>query len=326
MKFPHLEKETIIFADESALEKAYVSQWTYPIINHALSHAQSQAKDLGIRPPFVGLAPGGNAKRTSRNKPDWAGIRTTLPHNSKRTLNIIPGDTKVSYKWRSTQIVPKIIDKNDLTQNWLWPLRQIFTYCLDSNTRYGYIISDEEVVAFRVRVPHERIETKRGHKVVRSKDRGTIEYAPVYSTTQEAGGENILTMNMAIWWLHLLAANNRALQADYDPLIDETLDGLGRSPTPSQEERDRLEEDPSVTGGTSPTTVNGSVTDSFATQPSAYFHSFGPLTGLTGSFASMHSTRSTRSKRKRDGVEHSAESSKRKKAKAKAKSGKVARE
>ncbi|KAF2650599.1 hypothetical protein K491DRAFT_782472 [Lophiostoma macrostomum CBS 122681] len=319
MKFPHLGKDVITFANEEALEKAYVCQWTYPIVNHALSHAQSQAKELGICPPFVELVPGGNARRTFRNKPDWAGIRTTAPDDIIRTLNILPGDTKLSYKWKSTQIVPKRIDKWDMTQTWFWPLRQIFTYCMNSNTRYGYIISDEEVVAFRVRVPHDRLKNKPGRKVVRSKDGGTMEYAPIYSATQEAGKENNLTMNMAIWWLHLLAANNSDLQANYGPLIDETLDGLGQAPGAPPDDGEQIDENLDGTGRASPTTTvaaNDSVTDSFATQPSAYYHSFGPLTGLTGSFASIRSTRSTASKRKRDSAEPTTEPSKRKKGKA----------
>lgn len=324
MQFPHLEKDLIRFADEAALEKHYISQWTHPIVTTALSHAQRQSNDRGLRPPFVEMVAGGNAQSISGHKPDWAGTRTMVPDNPNQTVNILPGDTKVSYKWKSTEIVPKEVNANDLVQNWFWPLRQIFTYCMNFKTRYGYIISDEEVVAFRVRVPRERLtENKSKRKIVLSKDRGTIEYVPIYDSTQDPGGEKRLTMNLAIWWLHLLAANSRSIQTTYGPLKDEILDGLGRAPTPPRQEETPAASEVAVTERTSPAiTVRtyDTVTELDAIispQLSTHGLSFGSLAGPAESFASMRSSGSARPKRKRDSVAPEAEASKRKKGKAK---------
>jgi hypothetical protein len=329
MKFPHLEKDIIRFADENALEKHYVSQWTHPIVTTALSHAQRQSNDRGLRPPFVEMVAGGNAQSISKHKPDWAGTRTMVPDKPNETVNILPGDTKVSYKWKSTEIVPKEVNANDLVQNWFWPLRQIFTYCMNFKTRYGYIISDEEVVAFRVRVPLERLEeNKSKRKIVLSKDRGTIEYVPIYNSTQDSGGEKRLTMNLAIWWLHLLAANNRSIQTTYGPLKDETLDGLGRAPTPPRQEEILAVSEAAVTDRTSPaTTVRtyDNLTESDAIispQLSTYGLSFQSLPGPSESFTSLRSLRSSgsaRPKRKRDSVEPEAGASKQRKERARRK-------
>ena len=324
MKFPHLDKDVIRFADEAALEKHYISQWTHPIVTTALSHAQRQSNDHGLRPPFVEMVAGGNAQSISGHKPDWAGTRTMVPDNPNQTVNILPGDTKVSYKWKSTEIVPKEVNAYDLVQNWFWPLRQVFTYCMNFKTRYGYIISDEEVVAFRVRVPRERLEeNKSKRRIVLSKDRGTIEYVPIYDSTQDPGGEKRLSMNLAIWWLHLLAANNRSIQTTYGPLKDEILDGLGRAPTPPRQEETPAASEVGVTDRASPaTTVRtyDNVTESDAIispQLSTYGLSFGSLTVPAESFASMRSSGSVRPKRKRDSVEPQTKASKRKKGKAK---------
>jgi hypothetical protein len=324
MKFPHIEQDTIRFADEAALEKHYISQWTYPIVTTALSHAQRQSNDRGLRPPFVEMVAGGNAQSISRHKPDWAGTRTVVPGNPNQTINILPGDTKVSYKWKSTEIVPKKVNANDVVQNWFWPLRQIFTYCMNFKTRYGYIISDEEVVAIRVRAPHERIEENNSRRsIVLSKDRGTIEYVPIYDSTQDPCGEKRLTMNLAIWWLHLLAANNRSIQTTYGPLKDETLDGLGREPTPPPQEEAPAASEVAVTDRASPDTIPSTyddVTESstiISPQLSAYMLSFGSLTGPAASFASMRSSGSAHPKRKQDSVEPEAGVPKRKKGKKK---------
>jgi len=320
IKFPHLEKDIIRFADEAALEKHYVSQWTHPIVTTALSHAQRQSNDRGLRPPFVEMVAGGNAQSISGHKPDWAGTRTMVPDNPNQTVNILPGETKVSYKWKSTEIVPKEVKANDMVQNWFWPLRQIFTYCMNFKTRYGYIISDEEVVAFRVRAPRERLEeNKSKRRIVLSKDRGTIEYVPIYDSTQDPGGKKRLTINLAIWWLHLLAANNRSIQTTYGPLKDEILDGLGRASTPPRQEETPAASEVAVTDRASPaTTVRtyDNVTESDAIispQLSTYGLAFDSLAGPTESFASMRSSGSARPKRKRDSVKPEARASKRKK-------------
>lgn len=329
MKFPHLEKDIIRFADEAALEKHYVSQWTHPIVTTALFHSQSQCKDYQLRPPFVDMVAGGNARsvsahRVSAHYPDWAGIRTMLPDNPNQTVNILPGDTKVSYKWKSTEIVPKKINANDVVQNWFWPLRQIFTYCMNFKTRYGYIISDEEVVAFRVRVSHEGLEeNKSGRRMLTSEDEGTIEYMPIYDSTQDPGDEKRLTMNLAIWWLHLLAANNRSIQTTYGPLKDEILDGLGRAPTPPRQESIATASEATVIDPASPaTTVRtyDNVTESdhiISSQLSPYEFSFSSPTGPAASFISMRSSGSSHPKRKRGSVESEARASKRKREKVK---------
>ncbi|KAL9106675.1 MAG: hypothetical protein Q9227_008327 [Pyrenula ochraceoflavens] len=320
MKFTHLEEGIVRFADEDALEKLYISQWVHPIIKTALSHAQRESSDRGLRPPFVEMVTGGNAQSISGRKPDWAGIRTMSPENPNRTVNILPGDTKVSYKWTSTEIVPKTVDPDDLVENWFWPLRQIFTYCMAFKTRYGYIISDEEVVAIRVRVPRERFEESNPRRrIAWSKDRGTLEYMPIFDSAQGPGDKTRLTPNLGIFCLHLLAANDRTVHTTYRPLKDETLDGLSRAPTPPRQEETPAPSEVTAISRASPANTARSydnVTESDAIispHPSIYGLSSSSLAGPSESFATTLSSGSVQPKRKRDIVEPKVEAPKRRK-------------
>jgi hypothetical protein len=294
MEFSHLRsKEGISFTAEGSLEKGYVSQWTFPIVKEALANAQPRCDRL--IPPFVKMVAGEDSKAPGghRHKPDWAGVRTSLPKESGRAVNILPGDTKVSYKWISSKVATGEMNENDRISDWAWPIRQIFTYCLDLRTRYGFIITDVEVVAFRVRAPRERFDVTSRRRTV-SEDRGTLEIFPITNSTQgSAGSGRHMTMNLAVWWLHLLAANNRSIQnAAYPPLRNEILSGLVRpldlgdwNGTPTVSEAAGPERG-------SPATTVRTVDNVISPQLSGY------LAGPETSFVSMQSSTSTRSKRK----------------------------
>ena len=85
--------------------------------------------------------------------PDWAGTQKVpddkTQEGTSRPPNILTGDSKLAKKWSSNKIIDGFVtsEKSD----WLKPLRQIYTYCVKANARYGYIITDEEVVVVRVR-------------------------------------------------------------------------------------------------------------------------------------------------------------------------------
>ncbi|KAM5489171.1 hypothetical protein MaudMau93_003668 [Microsporum audouinii] len=73
--------------------------------------------------------------------PDWAGAQRG--QGSSAYLNRCPGDTKLSTKWRSGT------DKT--TAHYYWPYAQLIRYCGENwNTRYGYLITQEELVVLRI--------------------------------------------------------------------------------------------------------------------------------------------------------------------------------
>lgn len=306
MTFPQLKK-VINFGNEDALQLNFVAPWTVAIVARALSHAQSRSIGRGLHPPFVEMTAGGDAEGHGvAHKPDWAGIRTFDSGDCRKTHNILPGDTKLSYKWTSEQIVPKRLDEKDANKGWLWPLRQLFTYCLNLKTRYGYIITDKEVVVFRIRTPPERLQQGQSKRKSAPTEDGILEYMPISKSDQPAG-KSELTMDMGIWLLHLLAANKRTVQSTYDLLENEVLEGLGRAPTPPlQEDTANTSDVPALTRA-SPANSSGSSdtapeTDRIISSRTGTFE-FTAGSFASQSFASLYSTGSGRSKRKENSGE-----------------------
>ena len=75
--------------------------------------------------------------------------------------------------------------------NWMLPLRQVATYCSKTERRYGYLITDQELVVIRI--------TKTSSK---SKSVNVLEYRSISWNGDTTDG---MTMNLALWLLHMLA-------------------------------------------------------------------------------------------------------------------------
>lgn len=145
-RFPAVEPpltslEMRIF-DEDSLEHL-LSRAIVPSVNYALEHAWRTLHE----DPCPKISRGGRAKNMNledkRFYPDWAGV-----HDSFRTehgfKNICPGDTKLSTKWTLADAIAE-------NEHCYYPLQQIQSYCGESwNVRYGYLITQEELVVFRI--------------------------------------------------------------------------------------------------------------------------------------------------------------------------------
>ncbi|EGD93745.1 hypothetical protein TESG_08299 [Trichophyton tonsurans CBS 112818] len=123
--------------------------------------------------------------------PDWAGVQADLGPVSH--LNRCPGDTKLSSKWQSDTDMDK--EYHD------WPYAQLIKYCGETwNTRYGYLITDKELVVLRISramIPQSYRDDGRGG-----------EYRPVEmkSIPWNNSGKGKLTVKLSLWWIHMMAA------------------------------------------------------------------------------------------------------------------------
>jgi hypothetical protein len=87
--------------------------------------------------------------------------------------------------------------------------------------RYGYLITDKELVVFRIgpaddRIPHSSQKELRQAVAENS----IVEWQ---SIPWENHGDSKLTVNLALWVLHILAANNGLLDWEYKELAEETI-------------------------------------------------------------------------------------------------------
>ncbi|KAI9768142.1 MAG: hypothetical protein M1839_004169 [Geoglossum umbratile] len=171
------------------------------------------------------------------------------PQNpGKKTYrNYCPGDTKLSSKWRSEW------DKELLTESeWELPFSQVQYYCARLNTRYGYILTDKELVVIRVTKsadppPRERprrstAQYEPGHLRDLSDVSSALSEVSLYGNTDELGnyeklevksipwsneGPGELTVNLALWCLLSMAGTDNSIEMSYPPLDSWRLEREG---------------------------------------------------------------------------------------------------
>lgn len=254
--------------DERSFD-SLLTKWNHSVVSEALAKAQGHLytnhSDMTIY-----MARGGQSHIPQFGKekrfPDWAGIQPALSQadvrgNKISSINILPGDTKVSKKWLSDDIVPGALDTDYTPDNWQRPLKQVYTYCVRANARYGYIITDKELVVIRIgpstheKSPISTQESSQGFGVVQKvpeiiedessqgffeydegndcvltdsilnrmkRDGGTLEWKAIPWTNDNGGkprrAHDTMTVNLALWWLHMMASVSSIIKERYAPL------------------------------------------------------------------------------------------------------------
>lgn len=143
-------------ADEDSIE-TLLCKWTQSTVSEALSNAQDHLyKELNSQTIYMARGGQGHcepAKTSKKEKwfPDWAGIQPFQLSPSKNLPeNILLGATEVSNKWHSQSIQTGCVEFTRVKGTWMEPISQVQTYCVNCGTRYGYIITDQELVVLRV--------------------------------------------------------------------------------------------------------------------------------------------------------------------------------
>lgn len=198
-------------SDENSLD-TLLTRWNYPVVAAALSKAQSHddfRDKLGTSEHLheISIARGGQAWLPNENmlKPDWAGILLSCHDNKgpnevsnpRPYLNVLPGDTKLSTKFKS---------------EWGWgnqrfddPVIQVFTYRRRASVPYGYIITQEELVILRLFYG----DKENPNKLTEGAER--FEYVDYKSIPWANNTNHELTINLTLWCLHMLAARRKPI-------------------------------------------------------------------------------------------------------------------
>ncbi|KAL8937607.1 MAG: hypothetical protein Q9216_004347 [Gyalolechia sp. 2 TL-2023] len=226
---------------ERSLE-SFLYKWTQPTVTEALAKAQSrlQSESSSKR---VYMMTGDQAIIPGKLKlfPDWAGVLQSAK-TSGRPRNILPGDTKPSKKWNSSVLQPgKRVQLGESLDS-LAPINQIYTYCLRANARYGYLISDCELLAVRVRPadasPSDQSAAERARK------KGVLEYRSIPWANDKLtmdDGSGGLTVNLALWWLHMLVTAGYKVDNSYLPLRQVQRDSSDEVEVEAEEEEEEKE-------------------------------------------------------------------------------------
>ncbi|KAH7147599.1 hypothetical protein DER46DRAFT_563838 [Fusarium sp. MPI-SDFR-AT-0072] len=178
----------------------------------------------------------------SRLQPDSGSIASS-PISSKAGDTTIsacqerfPKEYKISTKWKSERIFKGgLLDdsggfvRGKTSDNSAWPIRQAYTYCIQHMCRYGCILTAEEAFIFRI-MPREdkSINNSQNINLLRNEliNNGLMEYVSIpwenYSQGQRRSLD-VWTVNLALWFMHILAGNNFEVEWSYVDLKAETL-------------------------------------------------------------------------------------------------------
>jgi hypothetical protein len=149
-------EKTILFEEESITTLAV--DWNEPVVQHALSGTQKILCDSQPNSPFHrgeihfmrNTGQGHIKNRKGRKqKPDWCvflrgeeGMQGPV-----NLVNLVPGDSKPAKKWNSEWIKsPNITERRKAKA----VLQQIVKYMYLAKTRYGFILSEQELVPMRL--------------------------------------------------------------------------------------------------------------------------------------------------------------------------------
>ncbi|EPE09536.1 hypothetical protein F503_07312 [Ophiostoma piceae UAMH 11346] len=126
--------------------------------------------------------------------------------NDYAQQSLVLGFGRASSRWRPGSIVS---DPSKSKGNLLWPLRQLANLCMLAKCRYGYIQTNESLVAVCFadnpvdKQPAATIKPVAGGKKVYA------QFMPVPWNTEHGTSGATLTTEMALWWLCMLSLADR---------------------------------------------------------------------------------------------------------------------
>jgi hypothetical protein len=214
-----MSREPIPVNSETQLEIA--QQVHYDIVNLALERTQLKGRHVMIAGGKSATA--GNKASKINSEPDRASfLAPTRQNGSDDTMseslliycfselghkgaaerqNLIPGEIKVSYKFRRS-FLDATIEKNGrvtpyvaLRQQAEQVFTQIYQYMNERNSAIGYVMTDQELICVR-RTPVERCGLKYG----------VIDISPSIPLSVKRGS---LNAKVALWYLHHKYGVNR---------------------------------------------------------------------------------------------------------------------
>ncbi|CAM1505187.1 Fc.00g108240.m01.CDS01 [Cosmosporella sp. VM-42] len=153
-----------------------------------------------------------------------------------RCQEMFPKEYKPASKWRSDWMVEReLINESGEWEtgregsNLAMPIRQAYSYCIQHMCRYGCILTCHEAFLFRIK-PRDKEPTNASQdpKLLRDRliENGLMEYISIPWGNHRQGDvetHETWTINLALWFLHVLAGNSYEAGWEYGSLKDERL-------------------------------------------------------------------------------------------------------
>jgi hypothetical protein len=179
-----------------------------------------------------GNIPGSHSRQ--KWEPDWCSYHESqiirYQGDTFGYVNLLPGDSKSSTKWESAW---RESDREREKTEWWKPITQVTTYCVYAGTRYGFILSQKELVPIRISMDTRkgrpattspstastaldtfRVDLESSFGSDSSKEIYFIEYCSIPWSNYGPGD----IVNLALWWMNMLAGRDRSLGKRYRPL------------------------------------------------------------------------------------------------------------
>lgn len=183
---PHQYFDGVIIKTEK--EAKHMISWNYEMMKPCLGFAKSylQLHDgTQLRHEYSSVAEPARARLPNMSKRATADHIIWLDDISDETL--VVGISKTSNTWRGSAI-----ERENNTVRSIAPLRHLANLCKLSNTRYGYIQTDEELVACCF-----------------TKETGATELEVMIMPIKWSKHTvNALTTDLALWWMGMLAMSD----------------------------------------------------------------------------------------------------------------------
>ncbi|KAG7292936.1 hypothetical protein NEMBOFW57_002981 [Staphylotrichum longicolle] len=199
--YPRADQLLQGLATNSAADVKELIGWNDGLLRPVLERAKSH---LGLYPGTVLHHVHSTADQSVIAKLRNVRQRLTVDHiiglDDFPIQNLVVGLGRPSRKWSGGTLANQI-QSGSVTGELLWPVRQLANICDKAGTRYGYIQTDEELVVF--------CYSKRGAG-------WKAAFMPIPWSRH---GAEVLTSDLALWWLCMLAmspSHHRAVTNEED--------------------------------------------------------------------------------------------------------------
>lgn len=224
---PNRPKEVLQERGENSA-RGIAALWTQQLLEQALSAVASTLNPVY----YVAGDLSEVVKGSSRSSfyPDGASVTPSELNSPSTATNRLPSDIKPALKWESAVMLKSLLNDDGhwkpgkAMDNIAAPIRQLYTYCVRCNARYGFLLTSKEVFLIRIRPLPEYVEDNvEGARLKQAmRNYGLVEYKSIpWDKHRDGEGESEfqeLTISLSLWFIHVLAGSNHELQWKYDPL------------------------------------------------------------------------------------------------------------